>query len=105
MITDRVAKKLNVFRRQVAGDEINDGGWTDASCRWSVDIETAGELWRMACQTESAQCGWLAGGRSRHYSVLNRFESANFLDDANSNYYNHSKGVSGKYRQNRWKAK
>jgi len=52
MITDRVAKKLNVFGGQVAGDETNDGGWTDASCRGSVDIETAGELWRTARQTE-----------------------------------------------------
>ena len=52
MSTDRVAKKLNVFRGQVALDEIYYGGWTDTSCRGSVGIETAGELWWMARETE-----------------------------------------------------
>lgn len=71
-------------RGQVAGDEINDGGWTDTSCRGSVDIETAGELWRTARQTQTESALWLAGGGSRHYSVLNQFECANYLDATNS---------------------
>jgi hypothetical protein len=70
-------------RGQVVGEEINDGGWTDASCRGSVDMETASELWRIARQTERERN---VASRRREPTLL-RAEPAgmcNFLDVTNS---------------------
>ena len=104
MITDGVAKKLNVLRRQVRGwDETNDGRTPRVAGRSTWKLR-AGELWWTARKTEKerAQCGWLASGRSRYYTVLNRFKHATPWMLLIPVTKNHLKGISGKYGQNRW---
>ena len=67
----------------MAGEEINDGGWTDASCRGSVDIETAGELWWTARQTERERT---VASRRRKPTLLRAepLRICNFFDATNS---------------------
>ena len=61
MITDRVAKKLNVFRGQVAGTkEMTVGGRTPRVAGRSTEKLRASSGGRRARQRERAQCGWQA---------------------------------------------